>query len=377
MLNNRGPTNVSFDSPLPDTPSTAVNPHAASSLAASRPATPATSPQCASASTSPRSDICGKKNKWRISYLTRSVDLMEINLDTPPTVQSCVSSLAQAPQSYRHCRRSPSSCIFDPKTKKKFQFVIAVYASPHYLNKMRHHAMSGYWNVNTTGQAVSAETFARDCLTNTHDFYTHLDPVSLHQPLPDQALINSTAINHFCNVLMPEQWIQVEDCAQQLRFNFIQDIVQLIACARHMTPQKKLAPKPGGKAEPPMPAPTPATALTTALTPAAPAAHVHVINAEAPPVLPTKHAAPNDEGGRQNGKKFKGNGNNNNQKQDYCPWDCNRFPHVEIVLTPVIMTTAARLDLLANVPPLPTAMAASAMSAPAGRAPIYRLVQLT
>ncbi|KXS09886.1 hypothetical protein M427DRAFT_38135 [Gonapodya prolifera JEL478] len=406
MSNNGDPTNASFDSLLPDTPSPAVNPPAASSLTASSPATPATSPQRASASTSPCSDICSKKKEWRISDLTRSVDSMEIDPDTPPAVQSrsIVHPVAAADgflddvnvdddekpnirfENHRTEKLDPSNVLgsakriimntkaegankaaitrviikmvtredllgwlttkdpsqcprpvhlypntsqwpIPPRTaKQKFQFVIAVHASPHYLNKMRHCAMSGYWNVDATGQAVSAKTFARDCLTDARNFYTHLDPASLHQPRPDQALINSTAINRFRNALTPEQWIQVEDRAQQLRFNFIEDIEQLIACARHMTSQKKLAPKPGGKAEPPAPAPTPATALTTASTPPAPAAHVHVIDAETPPAPPMKRAAPNDEGGCQNSKKFKGNGNNNNRKQDYRPQDRDRLP---------------------------------------------------
>ncbi|KXS11496.1 hypothetical protein M427DRAFT_35636 [Gonapodya prolifera JEL478] len=90
--------------------------------------------------------------------------------------------------------------------------------------------------------------------------------------------------------------------------------------------QKKLAPKPGGKAKPSAPAPTPATASTTASTPPAPTAHMHVIDAETPPALPMKRATPKDEGGCQNGKKFKGNSNNNNQKQDFRPRDCNRSP---------------------------------------------------
>ncbi|KXS16703.1 hypothetical protein M427DRAFT_31101 [Gonapodya prolifera JEL478] len=434
MSNNGDPTNASFDSLLPDTPSPAVNPPAASSLAAQQ---------------LPQPHPNAKKKEWRISDLTRSVDSMEINLDTPPAVQSRVSGLRQTPPTLlplppqsiilplqpeelvvhpvavadgfldddkkpnihfeNHCteKLDPSNVLGSAKriimnakaehannaaitrviikmvtckdllgwlttkdplqcpcpvhlypntsqwpippctAKQKFQFVIAVHASPHYLDKMRHCAMSGYWNVDATGQAVSAETFAWDCLTNARNFYTHLNPASLHQPHPNQALINSTAINRFCDALTPEQWIQVEDHAQQLHFNFIEDIEQLTACARHMTPQKKLASKPGGKAEPLAPAPTPAIALTTASTPPAPAAHVHVIDAETPPAPPMKHAAPNDEGGQMNGKKLKGNSNNNNRKQDYRPWDCDRLP--------------PWVDLLTDVPPLPVAKAASAV----------------
>ncbi|KXS15340.1 hypothetical protein M427DRAFT_32539 [Gonapodya prolifera JEL478] len=212
-----------------------------------------------------------------------------------------------------------------PRTAwQMFQFIIAVYALPHYINRMRHCAMAGYWNVDESGQAVSAETFTQDCLTDARNFYTHLDAASLHQARPDSALINSMAINCFRNALTPEQWIQVEDRAQQHGFDFIEDIEQLIACARHMTLQKKLAPKPVGKTETPTPAP--ATTPTAASTPPTPAAHVHVIDADALPASPPKRAAPTDEGGRQNSKRFKGNSNPNNQKQEHRPQDCNRSP---------------------------------------------------
>ncbi|KXS10184.1 hypothetical protein M427DRAFT_37574 [Gonapodya prolifera JEL478] len=97
MVNNRGPVNASSDSSPPDTPSTVVNPANVQSSAMSQLATPATSPQCQSESTTPRSNACSKKKAWHVSDLTKRMDKMEIDLGTPHATQSQASGPMQAP----------------------------------------------------------------------------------------------------------------------------------------------------------------------------------------------------------------------------------------------------------------------------------------
>ncbi|KXS09737.1 hypothetical protein M427DRAFT_38379 [Gonapodya prolifera JEL478] len=383
MSNNGGPADASSDSSSPVTPSPVANPPKSSTLSTSCKATPASSPRRESASNLPHANARGKKKAWSVSDLASRVDTMDIDPRTPPAAQSRVDGPAPAPpesvvhpvtasdgflddvstnsdeapnirfENHRTEKLDPSNVLgsakriimnakaeganqaaikrvlikmvtredllgwlttmdptlclrplnlypntpqwpLPPRTARQmFQFIIAVYASPHYINRMRHRAMAGYWNVNKSGQAVSAETFARDCLTDARDFYTHLDAASLHLARPDSALINSTAINRFRNALTPEQWIQVEDRAQQHGFDFIENIKQLIV--HH-----------------------PRCCFN--------AARVHVIDADAPPASPLKRAAPTDEGGCQNGKRFKSNGNPNNRKQEHCPQDRDQSP---------------------------------------------------
>ncbi|KXS19351.1 hypothetical protein M427DRAFT_28838 [Gonapodya prolifera JEL478] len=192
------------------------------------------------------------------------------------------------------------------------QFVIAHYSSPHYQDEMHHCALAGYWNVDAEGQAMSTEMFAWDCLSNACDFFTYLDAALLHQRQPDQALMNSTAINCFRNALTLEQWAKVKDHAQCNLFNSIKNVDQLVLCTKNIQPQKKLVPRPGGKAAPTKPAgPSPTLATTTE-------AHIHVMDSNAHTTA-TKRSAPTDKGERQNTKKAKGKSTWNQPYRPFMP----------------------------------------------------------